>query len=81
LILRNQLITLLRYYDITNGGKTREEILRTANDADNDWKYLLPEEAFAVSLSSKVLNVSEVDELLKLVSDTAVIDLRPYMNR
>ena len=50
LILRNQIITLLKYY-IPENYITREQIESHVPDPEEDWKLLLPEEAFAVSLS------------------------------
>ena len=80
LILRNQIITILKYY-VPAEYITREEIEEHIPDAENDWKYLLPYEVFAVSLQSKNMQVHDVESLLKDVPDTAVLDLRPYMNR
>ena len=82
LILRNQIITVLKYYALRpENYVTREQIERHIPDPDTDWETLLPEEAFAVSLQSKMLRVSDVVPLLTLVPDNAVVDLRPYMNR
>jgi len=49
LILRNQIITILKYYLPANY-ITREQLENHIPDPDEDWKHLLPEEAFAVSL-------------------------------
>jgi len=80
LILRNQIITILKYY-LPDNYITREQLEAHVPDPDEDWKHLLPEEAFAVSLQSKNLRVSDIEHLMKSVPLTAVVDLRPYMNR
>jgi hypothetical protein len=49
LILRNQIITILKYY-LPGNYITREQLENHIPDPDEDWKHLLPEEAFAVSL-------------------------------
>ena len=80
LITRNQIITILKYHS-KDSYVTREEIEVHVPDADEDWKYLLPYEAFAVSLQSKNMRVSDIEHLLDDVPEDAVADLRPYMNR
>lgn len=85
IILRNQIITILKYLD-ADTYITREQIEMHTPDPDNDWKFLLPYEAFATSLQSKNMRVKEVERLLGDPAEggvpaDAVIDLRPYMNR
>lgn len=80
LILRNQIITILKYYQ-ADDYVTREQIETHVPDAEEDWKFLLPYEAFAVSLQSKNMSVADIDHLLESVPAEAAVDLRPYMNR
>merc|ERR1712072_153022 len=80
LISRNEIITILKYY-VPEKYVTRDVLENHVPDPENDWKYLLPVETFAVSLQSKTLRVSDVNHLLQKVPPEAVVDLRPYMNR
>jgi H+/Cl- antiporter ClcA len=78
LILRNQIITILKYYQ-PDDYVTRDQIEAHTPDPEEDWKFLLPCEAFAVSLQSKNMSVADIKHLLDTVPAEAAVDLRPYV--